>query len=433
MNDNGTDKSIKVLSRLPPPLTAFVGIATLLLAACGITEAICRYVLQYPSPYNSPLLHEHYPDLLSLMPRFQHLHTLQFFSDQTDALFMYPAPVAVCYRLFYFAAPHELVAFFCFVLLTAFTAAFLFGRTLILRGFGTARTVAFLGFVLLSSYPIWFELKQANMEICSWIFVALGVWCFTRGRGYTAAAFFGIAGALKIIPFFYLGLFLARRQYRQMAFAFAIAVLVTLPSLWLVYPQVLESWRLTNHAVAHFREAVTLLTYPQLGFDHSIFGIIKRLRINRVSHATFSRLLTAYSVVSALTFLTLFFTRIIKLPTANQIICLSTATLLLPPTSFDYTLMSLYIPWAFLTLFAVREEVTGTRSPGLVAAMVCFAILFVPETELILRGLPIAGHLKALTLITLFVIGLRFPFGYFEISPSGPETDTLLLASTTAA
>jgi hypothetical protein len=42
--------------------------------------------------------------------------------------------------------------------------------------------------------------------------------------------------------------------------------------------------------------------------------------------------------------------------------------------------------------------------------MVCFAILFVPETEIIVDGQSITGQLKALTLVALFFIAVHYPF-----------------------
>src|ERR1039458_565384 len=164
---------------------------------------------------------------------------------------------AVCYRVFFTFVPHELRVFLCFVLLCAVVATFLFGRALIRRGLNRWATILLMSFALTTSYPLWFELKQANMEICSWVLLALGLWAFMRGRGYAASACFGIAGALKITPFLYLGLFLAKRQYRHILFAFLSAAAVTVSSLWLVYPHIGDSWRLTNLAVSRVRSSIS--------------------------------------------------------------------------------------------------------------------------------------------------------------------------------
>ena len=398
--------------KMPPSLQLFLRVAAALLATAVLTEGVWRYVYHRGAPYDSPLLHSYFPDLLNLWPRFQHLHTLQFFTDTQDPAFMYPAPVAVCYRAFFAFVPHELRAFLIFVSLSAVVAASLFGRTLVRRGLSPWATILLLGFALTTSYPLWFEIKQANLEICSWVLLALGLWAFMRGRGYTAAACFGIAGALKITPFLYLGLFLAKRQYRQILFALLSAAAVTVPSLWLVYPHIRDSWRLTNIGVSNFRPVVTLSweLNPYIAFDHSGFGLLKKLVFRHISSHHLSVLLTVYSATAFVLMLLLFVGWIRKLPVVNQVLCLCAATVLLPPTSYDYTLMSLYLPWAALVLFAVQQAKTGRDSPGLAPAMVCFAILFVPETEIIYHYSSVAGQIKALTLVALFFIGLRYRF-----------------------
>jgi hypothetical protein len=395
---------------LPRSLQIFLGVAVTLLMVAGIVETICRYYLHFGPPYNSPLLSEHFADLLTLRPRFQNLHTLLFFTDINDPPYMYPAPVAICYRVFFSFAPYELGVFLSFVVLCFVVAAILFGRELIRRNLSRTATILLLGISLVTSFPLWFELKQANMEICSWVLLAVGLWAFLRGRGYTSAACFGIAGAMKITPFFYLGLFLARRQYRHILFALLSAAAVTVPSLWMIYPHIGDSWRLTNLAVSKFRTVVTLHIYPHLAFDHSLFGVIKKVAFKHLSYHQLSHLLTMYSIIAALCMLLVFFLWVRKLPVINQVICLCVATLILPPTSFDYTLLSLYLPWAMLVLLAVHRGNRDQDVPGLVLAMVCFAILFVPETEIILHRRSIAGQLKALTLVALFFIALRYPF-----------------------
>src|SRR4051812_25093064 len=102
--------------KLPRALEVFLLVAFVLLALALACEAFSILVLNLGYPYMSPLLFEHFPDLLTLQPRFQHFHTLQFFTDQHDAPCMYPAPVAICYRLLFFFVPHELGVFLTFCL-----------------------------------------------------------------------------------------------------------------------------------------------------------------------------------------------------------------------------------------------------------------------------------------------------------------------------
>jgi len=206
-----------------------------------------------------------------------------------------------------------------------------------------------------------------------------------------------------------------------MLYAILTAALVTVSSLWLVYPHVLLSWRLSNQALAKFREVVMIKKlYPQTAFDHSLFALIKVALHPLPPPAVMHHLLDAYMAISVLGGLILFFVRIRKLPVCNQVLCLCVACILLPPTSFDYTLMHLYVPWALLALLAVQAKAFHKQFPGLIAAFICFAILFVPETEFIYHAHSYGGQIKALALLALFVIGLYYPFGPLDQENQAP-------------
>lgn len=409
-NPHILEQAVTGYRALSRSLQVFLIVDLTLLAVAGVIEAICRYLLHLGHPYNSPLLWEYFPDIVNNRPRFQYFHTLQFFTDKTDQICMYPAPVAVLYRLIYLFRPYDLAVFLSFAVLCFLVATFLFWRSLLLCGLDKRAAITLLSIALLSSYPLWYELKQANMEIVVWLLVTTGIWCFLSGRGGLAATCIGVAGAMKIFPFVYLGLFLARRQYRHLVVSLIVAVAVTIPALWLVYPHIPDSWRLTNEAVTQFRSIATLHIRLETGSDHSIFALIKRAFHLAHLSVSLSSALTAYLATAAFGGLALYFFFIRKTPVINQVLCLCIASIVLPPTSFDYTLMHLYVPWALLVLFAVRAESARRNVAGLTAAFVCFAILFVPETEFIFHAATFGGQIKCCVLIALLVIALRYPF-----------------------
>jgi hypothetical protein len=129
-------------------------------------------------------------------------------------------------------------------------------------------------------------------------------------------------------------------------------------------------------------------------------------------------LLNGYLAVAAALGLALYILRIRFLPILNQILCLCIASILLPPTSYDYTLIHLYVPWGLMVLYAI-DLAKAKRSPqGLYSVFVCFAILMSAESELIYKAPGNAnphgysGQLKAITLVVLLVIGLIRPFEF---------------------
>ncbi len=96
------------------------------------------------------------------------------------------------------------------------------------------------------------------------------------------------------------------------------------------------------------------------------------------------------------------------MPVINQVICLCVASIILPPVSYDYTLVNLYIPWAMLVCFALDKQTLKTA--GLTIAFVCFAIATSIQTEFIYHGRSVEGQIKAIALCVLMVAALRYPF-----------------------
>jgi hypothetical protein len=148
----------------------------------------------------------------------------------------------------------------------------------------------------------------------------------------------------------------------------------------------------------------------QTGYDHSLFALIKVAHLY-VTNKAVVRIETVHRFVlfSAVAGTALFFARIRHLPLANQVICLCIASIALPPVSYDYTLLNLYVPWAILVCFAVETQ--NVRVQGLTAAFVCFGIATSIETEVIYEGHSLGGQIKAIALCVLMGIALRYPFG----------------------
>jgi hypothetical protein len=422
MKSVGIDGShaVRPASNLPLSLRRFITTLSALTLLCVLVEIFCRTVLHWHYPYTWPLLPitDPFRDFYLFQPRFHFFHSRDFFA-YFDVPFLYPSPLAIVYRFFY-AFPHSTAVFLSSFCAALAIAAYLLGRKLLRLGVSTPTVVLFLTLTLTCSYPLCFEFVQANVEWTVWVLVSCGIWAFLSRRGYSAAVCFGIAGSMKIFPLVYLGLLLSRKQYRETVVAFLTCVLSTLATLWLLCPDIGFSWRGTQAGLATFRKTY-MLDYIEVGFDHSLFALPKSLLglTKFITHSaippgpeTLARMLAIYLPAVAIIGCVLYFTIIRRLPLINQILCLTIASILLPPVSYDYTLLHLYAPWAVLVLFAVRSSKTFT--PGLTAAMICFAVLLAPETEFILHHHSIGGQIKALTLTLLFVIALgrRFVSDY---------------------
>lgn len=397
-------------SEIAPGPRLFLTIQLLLMAACGFAEIFCKYALHLGGRYTYPMLqkNETFWDFSLFIDKFRYLHHPAFFT--TDPAFMYPAPVAVVYAIF-FSYSHPLRLFIAFIIAVFLAGGVMLVRELQRRGVPLTKAAAYISATLLLGYPLWFELKQANIEIVIWVLLILGVWAFFNDKHYSAAACFGLAASMKIYPFVYVGLLISRRRYRAVAFSILVALASTLSSLWFLGPNLRDAWRQTQAAVGQFR-AVYMLHFRvgEIGFDHSLFAVYKRFWPHLPPPEILSHVLTIYLAIAAIAGIALYFLKIRTLPPINQVLCLCIAFILLPPVSGDYTLMHLYVPWALLLLLAQQQWTLRRNTPGLTAAFICLAILLAPLSEFIVHGERFGGQIRAVILVALMYIGLTCPF-----------------------
>lgn len=335
--------------------------------------------------------------------------------------FNYPPPVALVYRAVYEARVHPVLWFSVPMLLAVMVAAVMFCRALIGRGLRPRAAIAFTAISAILSYPFAIAFYLGNVEIVVWIILTLGLYLFLKGYGWQAAILFGVAGSLKYFPLIYLALPLARKQYRDALLVPAVAAASIVGSAWFVGPSIPAVYRglqLQTHLFSLFY----VNEYHELesSIDHSLFGFIKLClynshRMDRVPDA-----LSVFLPVVALVGALLWLVRIRKLPVINQVLALSTASVLLPPISHDYTLMHLYAPWAMLVLLSLS---TPWRGMGI--AFTCFALLFTPQSFLIIHSVRYAGEFKAIVLLLLLVVALCFPFGEGMAEPAETSTSDL--------
>jgi hypothetical protein len=383
---------------------------------------ICRQFLHLRSyPYGLYLFPSitNYMDLWGYSARFRSLHSVAFFSPGPN-VFAYPPAVAPFYG-FFFLFPHSTTVFLLFCGCVVLLVGILFARAL--SRHGLTRRAAFM-FTLLSavlSYPLYFAFNRGNTEILVWLISAAGIYALLKDRPWLGALLIGIASAMKLFPFIYFGLLVSRRQYRQAIFGLMGACVATLASLWLICPNLRASIAGTRRGLAGFTTSYSgHYQSGEIGVDHSLFGLLKRY-LGVLPGAEYAHLLNIYFVVAAVLGLAAYFLRIRHLPLINQVLCLAIACILLPPTSFDYTLLHLYTPWALCVLLVVdssrAEHLHGNASrivPGLAAIFVCFAILMSQIGEIILHGDRLGGQIKAVTLIVLFVLALKYPLRYSD-------------------
>jgi hypothetical protein len=357
-----------------------------------------------------------FSDFMFFDARFRAFHTPGFIT-LPGPIFTYPAVSAVGQSVFYLF-PHPLVSFLTAMVLTFVVAGVLFYRRLRREQIGV-RSGAMLAFAFLLSYPIWFEFVRANCEFLVWCVLTVGLWALVRRKPYLAAACFGVAGAMKLYPFIFLGLLVSRKQYRQLLFGLAVSGTAYVSALWLESGSVALSWRYRGDGLASIGGLFTMVL---VFYDHSLFELVKYgiAFVETVLHGhkyklpwqVAARAERWYLLTFGVAGLVVFFAWIRKVPLLNQIVALAVLCVLLPPLSFDYTLIQLYFPCALLIFAAIEyaRKHQGSMLPGLRNALLLMAVILAPETELSAYRLTVSSLIKWVSLIALFVVALRQPF-----------------------
>jgi hypothetical protein len=349
-----------------------------------------------------PLLHGHstplfpgganFEDVLVYQGRFTVFHTTKFFTSKRFSGFAYPAGSAVIYAALY--SFHDAVRAYLLLAAVSTLAAIATTFALLKRVSATNLLLP----LLLLSFPWIFLLQRANIELVLWMLVALGLLAYTRGWPYAAAILFGLAAACKLYPIFLVGLFLRRKQDLPIFLTGIVTFLLAMgASIAFAGPAFLTAAQGFFTGVDHFQDhyAQTVRS-AEINWDHCLFSPVKYWSLG--AHASLAPLMRPYYLAAG-TLALLLFLRIRTMPFLNRALFLITAMVALPPVSYDYTLVHLYLP-ALLLLCAFMS--TKTPATVFLALTLCF-FLFLPLCGLgSIYPLP-AGPIQAFFVLALLI------------------------------
>jgi len=355
------------------------------------------------------LVDDRFGDFWHYRELFAYFHTQAFFTSADR--FAYPAPCAVLYQFLYHLGPRPHIVFSLMLFAVLLASAWLFYRMLLHFSVRKVEALSLTIFLALTSYP-WEKLfDRANIELFVYLFLALGTWAYLTGRKSLSAAMWGCAGAMKIYPLVMLALFLHRKMLRPLLtgiLTFAASLMV---SFWYVGPTIKAAaigsitgitGFIGNYAAnAHLRE---------LTIDHSILGATKELLLLDTSHAGgWPHLSTIYQAIVIVCGPILLFSWIRKLPALNQLCLFLTAIVLLPPVSYDYTLVHIYLVMGIVVAAYLSAIQRGEHLQSAKAFAVIFALLTSSEGWAQHGPLRINGVIKCLALLALCWLLMRIP------------------------
>jgi hypothetical protein len=350
-----------------------------------------------------------FQDLTIYKIRFELYHSPYFYVPSVEMPyspivaegFAYPPAAAVVYSLFFLAQTPEVVylRIFAIWLLLASIA----GWVLLTRCGQTVfdRILTVLAIVLFS-FPVLFLAQRANLELFTWFGLSLALLLYRKKQFHAAAAIIGVAAAIKLYPILFFGLFLkSRRQSYAVLTGLLAAFLTTVFSIWYAGPTFLEAAHGFFNGVAAFKsqhaETARIVEAP---LDHSLLSLIK---VFYLSGGSIKPWIPVYYVAAAVTTLTLFFTRIRTFPFLNRLAFCTVAMLLLPPVSYEYTLVHLYAVLVLIlaAVFGRNPHLTLDRIPRsltLCTAAILIALLptfLLEEGKFVWDGLIQLGALLA--------------------------------------
>ena len=353
-----------------------------------------------------------YSDLYMYDATFAFLHTSEFFNFSER--FAYPAPTAIPYLFFQYFGASRMIVFIGLTLLLAIVAGVLFSKSLVRNGVSKAKAALVTTLCVLTSWPLLFLIQRANVELVLLYFTLGGALAYWTGYPKIAAFLWGLAASMKIYPILLLGMFLNRKQLKDLALGIATFAMSLLLSFLYIGPTIAEAAIGTLHGITGFVGSYAEQARElELSYDHSFLGAIKGVLCLRVFHLqlNFSPITHAYILLAAAARITLYFLRIRHLPSFNQFAIFSAAMIALPPVSYDYTLCHLYPTFGLLALAAARTFRRDCELPGLRTLLACFAILFTSQTYIHFHVYlpPLNGMIKALTLLVVLVTLMRHP------------------------
>lgn len=403
---------------LPPPLRLFLWTVVGLWAlSLGYSELLW---LTRHSWYGFDQIYLDSPafDFYDYLPRMDYLHEPEFFTVGGYPWY-YPAPGALVYAAFYAIVnvwDNWVAGYLSYIAVAIggiLYAAFRLARAMGRRGIGRGPAVRFVLLAAIFSWPFYFAIERGNIEAVTWFLLAAGVWALARERWMLAAVLLGAAASVKFYPGLMFAVFLRPRQWKEIGVGVLTFAAITLVGLRFLEPDVLMAWRGVAAGVQAWTQDYAGSINPRyVPFDHSAFALLK---VVTPGHQTVSRAsMGQYMAVAGAVMLALFFGHVIRLPRLNQVLFVTVASVLLPPTSFDYTLVNLYVPFAWLVLVTITACKRGVSMRPYTLLMVLFGLLLGPETFATWGDFGGAALVKAVCLILLLLAAVLLPVGENE-------------------
>ena len=268
------------------------------------------------------------------------------------------------------------VAFFIFSL--SFIAFFLFFIYTYLPRMNVFNRILITFIFSFMSYPFLFTLDRGNLEAWVFISIALFLHFYLKGKDALSILFLAIAISLKLYPAILVILFLFNRKYLNVIYSFSAALFLSLVSAGFLQGGV----KATLHGIAAGLSAFSgTMTFGPQGLQKnlSLYAPLRlffdyiTIQVDKFSFQNDQLFYNAYYFFALILFgVIAFFLYRYKISLWKRVSILVLSFIVLPQISFDYKLISVFIP---LMLFICSDEVSKYNTQY----SIIFGLLLIPK------------------------------------------------------
>jgi len=260
---------------------------------------------------------------------------------------------------------------------------------------------------VVTSYPFLFQLDRGNVEMMVFILMALFLWAFQKNKAWAIIPL-AAAIAMKLYPGVFLFLFLGKKQYRSFVFGSLLAILFGFIgylsiSLW-SGDTILNIIGQNIHQMSLF---TPMYAFSYMGFQHNhtlwgyvigLNGLIQKMTGSPlIEYGIASKL---YAVLAIVLFLLVaLFVVFARREQWRKIVALTGCMLVLPYTSFDYTLINWF--------FAISAYLIYNKNKYSLPYLILILIPFLPVDYILIKNdasISIVIYSITISLAVLFAI-----------------------------
>ena len=251
------------------------------------------------------------------------------------------------------------------------------------------------------SYPFIFCLDRANIESYLFICLLFFLLFFYNKQYFLSSIFLAIAISMKLYPGVFIILFLVKKQYKHIFLTSLQVAVLSILSILVFKGGFVENIKGLSAGLSWFNKSYIFdaLGIPYGSSLYSIFrALIGVLGNDKDFLLIFNRVYSIGCLISFLLISVLIIKR--KCSDWKALMLLTNIMILFPYVSFDYKLISLFIPLFF---FIKDNQVINERVN--LFYLVCFILLFIPKNYLfVMDTVSIQVILNPIIMISMSIV-----------------------------